>query len=287
MTRVFLKSVQILVLLSLVFAVGCKKDKDDDNGGGGTNQPPTCNITNPQNDTQFGMDEDITVTVVAEDADGTIDNVELYVDGVKYSEKNALPYNFIINAGELALGAHILKAVAKDNKGDTGEATVNIIVFEMEPTLAVGDPYQGGIIAYLDETGKHGFIAASEDQSDGIKWLSRGSFLETGADGIKIGTGQDNTTKIAQAQAHLEDDDAARLCYNLVLNGYDDWFLPSLDELDELYKNKDLIGGFGGGWYWSSSENSSHGAWAQRFNDGEQGACMKSDSYSVRAVRYF
>jgi len=105
----------------------------------------------------------------------------------------------------------------------------------------VGQPYQGGIVAYIDETGKHGLIAAPEDQSPGIQWYN-GSYIETGATAIAIGTGKSNTEKIIEEQS--AGTYAAKLCDDLVLNGYSDWFLPSKDELNELYKNRAEIGGF-------------------------------------------
>lgn len=151
-------------------------------------------------------------------------------------------------------------------------------------SLNVGQSYQGGIIAYVDETGKHGLIAAPEDQSSGVRW-NIGGVYETGAFGTKIGTGKSNTAKIVQALGN--GNYAAKLCYNLKLNGYDDWFLPSYDELKELYKNREAIGMFDNAIYWSSSEYSASNAWAQDFENNGQCWCVKSYTYRVRAVRAF
>ena len=71
------------------------------------------------------------------------------------------------------------------------------------------------------------------------------------------------------------------------------WRLPTDKELDSLYNNKDLIGGFKGYYYWSSTEHNNdgtydydgEGAWIQIFKDGSQGASSKDDEYNVRAVR--
>jgi len=160
--------------------------------------------------------------------------------------------------------------------------------------LHVGMHYQGGIIAYIDETGMHGLIAAPEDmKGDGLvlstyaSWYN-GSIIATGATGTAIGTGKSNTDKIVAALGAVTAPEggkyAARFCKNLVLNGYSDWYLPSKDELNELYKNKDKIGGFANIQYWSSTEGNN----AQEFSTGFQHSLdVIGFMGRVRAVRSF
>ena len=105
-----------------------------------TNKTPTCTITSPQNNAQFSTGENVTVTVVAEDVDGTIAEVQLYVDNAGHSTKTAFPYNFTVNAGELSAGTHTLRAVAKDDQGAQGESTVNITVNQPNPNSPLPDP---------------------------------------------------------------------------------------------------------------------------------------------------
>lgn len=51
----------------------------------------------------------------------------------------------------------------------------------------------------------------------------------------------------------------------------DGWRLPTKDELNILYKNKDSIGGFENDYYWSSTpDGSSDAAWLQNFVDGDE-----------------
>jgi hypothetical protein len=142
MTKVFLKSIQILVVLSLICTMGCKKDKLG--GGDVNNQPPTCSIVNPIEGAAFNIDENVNVIVAAVDTDGTIAEVQLYVDDKSHSIKKEMPYTFTINVGEMTVGAHALKAVAKDNKGAKTEATVNIIInptgTNKPPTCSITNP---------------------------------------------------------------------------------------------------------------------------------------------------
>ena len=153
--------------------------------------------------------------------------------------------------------------------------------------LKVGKAHQGGIIAYLDETGKHGLIAAPEDQTTiaGIQWYNRTDIV-TGAFGTAIGTGKSNTDKIVEKGGN-SGSYAAKLCDDLVIGKYKDWFLPSKDELNELYKNKEAIG-VSNAVYWSSSEGNGSSAWLQDFSYGGQYFYSnKTLTYRVRAVRAF
>lgn len=75
--------------------------------------------------------------------------------------------------------------------------------------------------------------------------------------------------------------EANNACDCLNRLGHDDWYLPSKEELNILYENKDEIGGFAHGWYWSSTASSLREYWAQSFDDGEQDTEFKGTSYDV------
>jgi hypothetical protein len=156
--------------------------------------------------------------------------------------------------------------------------------------LKIGDNYQGGIVAYIDNSSIHGLIAAPADLDLAV-FASNNVGVAGGLDN-KIGTGNDNTNKIVAELG--TDNNAARLCYDLTLGGYSDWYLPSKDELNEVFLNKDLIGGFaisGVCCYWSSSQIASqYMAWVQLFftaNAGYQSNGGLITKYRVRAIRTF
>ena len=66
------------------------------------------------------------------------------------------------------------------------------------------------------------------------------------------------------------------------------WRLPTKDELNLLYQNKDKIGGFSAAVsYWSSTEGYGGYAWLQNFDNGRQGSNYKGNECNVRAVRAF
>lgn len=85
-----------------------------------------------------------------------------------------------------------------------------------------------------------------------------------------IGYGRVNTAAIIAQSGPGEY--AASFADALVVNGYDDWFLPSKDELDAAYNTNAVKGvpKVARAPYWSSSENSSNYAWYQMFQDGTQ-----------------
>lgn len=157
------------------------------------------------------------------------------------------------------------------------------------PPAAIGDYRDGGVVFYVDGTGQHGLVCAVSDQSLGIKWFN-GTYIVTGATGDDIGTGQANTSAIVTIQG--AGNYAAQVCNDLSSNGYDDWFLPSKEELKDMYQNKATINpialanggsGIATAYYWSSTEYSYNNAsfWPLDIH------FLKNNSHRVRAVRAF
>jgi hypothetical protein len=157
--------------------------------------------------------------------------------------------------------------------------------------LYIGEGYGGRVIAYFLKPGDagydpnvlHGLIAAPADTWSA--WGCVGVDI-TGASGASIGTGNQNTIDIMLGCA--EEGIAAKVCGNLVLGGYSDWYLPSILELYQLYLNKDAIGGFVDGDYWSSTEYSPTDARVLPFYDGGLNWVLnKVSGGDVRAIRAF
>ncbi|HNZ43240.1 MAG TPA: DUF1566 domain-containing protein [Bacteroidales bacterium] len=172
---------------------------------------------------------------------------------------------------------------------DHGETPKHIFDTGIPTDSLYGKTYQGGLIFYLNTINGNGLVAAPFDQSTGAEWGCHGTAI-SGADGTVIGTGAQNTLDIEASCATVGS--AADICANLILGAYSDWFLPSRDELHEMYNNLKVkgFGGFSNNYYWSSSECATYelnDAWLQNFQYGNQYNYVKYNPTYVRAVRAF
>lgn len=168
----------------------------------------------------------------------------------------------------------------------------------------------GGIIFYIEsgDTGAVGwkYLEAAPIETEWTSKVWGGySTTVTGADGTAIGTGIQNTIDIVTQFGNNEPyqnktDYAAKLCSDLVYGGCDDWFLPSIDELNQVYANLKTqgFGEFSNSIYWSSSEApdrlSYQNALFQNYNSGGQDYGSKKSTYDeatgsirIRAIRAF
>ena len=164
--------------------------------------------------------------------------------------------------------------------GSTRDHTVHVNI----SSLAYGDAHLGGLLFYLDGLG-HGLVAATSDQGMAT-WC--GTSVYIGGTGIDIGTGAANTYAIVTALG--EGTYAAKLCHDLNLNGYTDWFLPSIEELHLMYTNLHLagLGNFGAFPRYFSSSEISQWAYAHDFSTGEYYLYgVKASNFQIRAARAF
>lgn len=171
------------------------------------------------------------------------------------------------------------------------------------PTYSVGDFAHGGIVFWVDESGKHGLVCSKEDQSTGTRWYA-GTFGVTRATGDGPFSGELNTAIIISAQVSIGDDGnpyAAQICNDLQIaeggKTYGDWYLPSKEELNLMYQNRVTINAtatansgsaFSNTIYWSSTEFDNTRAWDQDFDNGGQANFTKDYHLNrVRAIRAF
>ncbi|MDR1126565.1 MAG: DUF1566 domain-containing protein [Treponema sp.] len=181
--------------------------------------------------------------------------------------------------------------------------TAQTPVPETPKTYKIGEAGPAGGLIFYDKGNDSGgwrYLEAAPAFTEGkaLQWSVSG--FDTGAKGSEVGTGKQNTRNIMDASVQAAvNAPAARLCDRLAYGGYDDWYLPSKNELGLMYMNLkvDGIGVFANEWYWSSSEGGEYsGVWAQNFGNGQQysrgnynwgDAGAKTQGHNVRACRQF
>ena len=166
-------------------------------------------------------------------------------------------------------------------------------------TLSVGQSGPGGGIVFFNKgnsTGGWQYLeTAQSDQSTGIdiEWGCTGTSIP--GTQLAVGSGETNTSLIVAGCN--EASFAAKICNDLVSGGQTDWFLPSRDELNMMYKNlytNNQGNLYTNSIYWSSSEFSNDSAWTLGFGfygGGQMGTgggpTGKGGPRYVRAVRAF
>ena len=176
---------------------------------------------------------------------------------------------------------YYIRAYATNSLGTSYGSELNFT----SSSITIGSNYAGGIVFYLDSTGQHGLVCAPNDQGV-AEW---GCYLGSVGTSTVLGTG--NTNTLAILNSCTQRPIAASLCADLILNGYDDWYLPSRDDLNLICQRIGSSGNFAGSRYWSSSQALT--AWAQ--TDAwyvdiylcQVAFVGKDNPYRVRAIRSF
>ncbi len=125
------------------------------------------------------------------------------------------------------------------------------------PGHVIGESFGGGIVFYVTPGGKHGLIAAKQDQSSTSDWYG------------------------------AQDDITNPVNHDALGKEYTDWRLPTKRELSLLYTEKDAVGGFGTGNYWCSTELDYTTAWFHNLDTDSRSTIGKNNLFSVRSIRSF
>ena len=164
--------------------------------------------------------------------------------------------------------------------------------------LTIGMKAFGGVIFYLDKTKKHGFVVSTENVGGSwmkYPWGCCGISIDN-SEGIDIGAGRLNTNAIVNSCD--QKNSAAHACINYEFEGFSDWFLPSLEELELIAENlayddefSDVIQ-FDNSYYLSSTQlkNQKHKknyAWSVNLIEGYTMSSYKSNKQKIRAIRAF
>lgn len=170
----------------------------------------------------------------------------------------------------------------------------------------IGELYGGGIVYWVTPDGQHGLIASKNDLIEGkkVKWDPRPNPQKSIIGAQSYYDGKRNTAAIL---ADFRDNGyPATVCSQYKIDGYDDWYLPSNQELKLMLPaaftiNKVLsddnnpntygltlinkVGEYGR--YWSSTEHATNAAWLAFFSQDKMDFDRKDTTARVRAIRSF
>jgi hypothetical protein len=184
--------------------------------------------------------------------------------------------NNIVGTGNITLSP----TISSYEIGDTGPAGGKIFITPSTSGNTTGKYFEVAPIA--------GEVIRkwATDTDPGIG-LGNAATTVVGADGTDIGTGQQNTADIVAQIGNVAATSAAVYCDEYSYGGFSDWFLPSKDELNELYVQRNVVGGLQVSYYSTSSEYSNDAFWFQSFIDGYPNTPYKNNAYYIRPVRSF
>jgi hypothetical protein len=186
-------------------------------------------------------------------------------------------------------------------RGNSGGSTTAPVDPPTQKTLpspdgkfTVGDTGPaGGIVFYVNPSaGDWKYLEAAPANTEvTVAWASQNFNSREINNKNAVGMGKSNTEYIIKNAGSFAR--AVTICSNLQVNGYSDWYLPSLDELDLMFLNlhRNGLGGFKNDKYWSSTPQGGYAnwipVWCENFSDGKQGAEANEKNLRVRAVRQF
>jgi len=142
-----LQLANMVLFFSLILIYSCEKS---------INQVPTCSFINPETLDAIEQGQTVNISVSAEDTDGSITNVTLYVDGFAVGATSRFPYNFEWNTSGEEPGSHRLRAIVRDNEGGIATAQTNVEIIGIPPRAAFLanrlNVITGALIQFSDES---------------------------------------------------------------------------------------------------------------------------------------
>jgi len=186
MKRDILTIILLLGISSMLFFLAnCGEEEPEE-----PNKPPTVSITNPANNAAIEKGEAVQITVTANDPDGSVSNVTIFIDNVEEDSFNSPPYSVSVNTDDAEVGQHTVKAVATDNGGLTATDQITVNITESAPpTVTTAD------ITEIAETTATGGGNVTDDGGNdvtvrGVVWSdATGPTLESNSGKTEDGTG--------------------------------------------------------------------------------------------------
>ena len=215
-------------------------------------------------------------------------NINLNLNnGISINNTNTSIGSFYSLFSTIFTGNYIsVRAFATNSQGTSYG---NVLEIYIPPIINIGDQIGGGTV-FLTAGPHIGLVVAEMDGNDLVDWGCLGvNVLNTFND---VFQGEFNSDKINNTHINgaCNGNFAVNMCLNLTQSGYNDWYLPSKDELNALYEyySQGNLPDLQDKKIWSSTQYDNQKAWSQTFNsNGVQLSENKDISNSVIAIRTF
>ena len=214
----------------------------------------------------------------------SVRKIEYFLDGLSIGSATETPYTLKWIPNDMDGGEHLLSVTATSFKLNDFKTEQKIHL-----RLNIGDDFRGGKIFQLTGVNS-GLISSTMDLQSGANekflWSASNTLI-----GANSSNGSENTAKMANASV-TELEAGYHFKNGYQYNGYNDWYIPSFDELNMLKENMYYIGGFvesvKNSYYWSSSELSASVAEIQNMTalvgtEKQKGLF----AYRIRPIRKF
>lgn len=196
-------------------------------------------------------DSEIKSSLLIISKDDFLTNIEYQLD---FSNNNK---QFVFYIEDIENGIYSAKIYLENDLG-TIEYKSGVDAFSIGVEHSVGDDFQGGVIAYLfkeDDLGydpqkQKGLIVPEEDFTR-TKW---GCQRDISGTKLSLGYGRANTLKVIKVCNRKKS--AIGICNNFTKNGFNDWFLPSKNEMEKVYSFlQPDVSNLEQSAYWTSSQS--------------------------------
>jgi hypothetical protein len=238
-------------------------------------------------DLAAGKDEELAITLTK--STGNLSLNKAYIDMGSNESNNVAGFS-IVNSGDAELSWSITNAAGWIKKLDpqTGTVAANssmAAVFTIDRSkLNANTEDNHATLVVRSTTAGDGstaeLLVTVFGYGDGTN-----TTISSSDEYVVIGDLYVQTKDISTSALDLNS--ANSLCNNSVVGGYNDWRLPTIEELATIYTQKDVISGFNNSLYWSNtSRNGDDYRWQVDFSNGSQ----KESSWNIyyayaRAVR--
>lgn len=227
--------------------------------------------------------ENFTINLLSDSDYSKVLSADFYIDGELLESIFSEPYSYTGSIADLPVGEHTANIIITQNNNSSAKAESKFTFL-----VKLGDEYQGGVIIHLSENGMSGIIASKEDIPGGRSGRFQWGYKYEGYDAYSETDGYSNTQKFT---GRNDDNFAAIACLNYREGGYDDWYLPSVEEFEYLKDfEEELIPSRLENIYWTSTQIDETHAEIRHF--GRAGISSNDkivfgNYHYVRAVRRF